>query len=827
MSLNKDHAEHPVLDAVNASETFFERIMFNNRPLWIVLFSALTLFFGYNALQIKPDASFDKMIPTNHSYVANYLQHKSDIKGMGNSVRISVETTEGDIYTQEFMETLKQVHDEAFYIPGVDRAALKSLWAPAVRWLEVTEEGFEAGPVIPDTYNGSQQSLDLVRSNVAKSGQVGALVANNARSAVIYAPLLDNDPDTGEPLDYQLFSERMEQLLRDKYQTDTVKIHITGFAKVVGDLIDGASQVAIFFAVALVITMVMLYAYSHCVRSSVIPLLCSVIAVVWQLGLLNVLGYGLDPYSMLVPFLVFAIAVSHGVQIINAIGHESATGAGKELAARRAFRSLYIPGIIALVSDGVGFATLMVIEIAVIQDLAIAASMGVAVIILTNLMLLPILMSYTGTSVASVKKLEREEKRGKHPIWNLLTSFTQRKRALPLILVAVAMAVAGIHFSKDLQIGDLDPGAPELRPDSRYNLDNAFITANYTTSTDLFVVMVTSAKDQCANYAVLDAADQLQWRLQQLPGVQSSRSLVNSTKQVIAGSNEGNLKWYALNRNQQLLDQASIRARVRDINSYNTDCSVMPVVVYLNDHKAATLASVVEAVELFKSEFDNDTVIFKLAAGNSGIEAATNIVIEKAQYNMLIWVYSVVGVLCLITFRSIRTVLCILLPLALTSILCQALMTYIGIGVKVATLPVIALGVGIGVDYGIYIYSKLQTYLNAGMDLKEAYFNTLKTTGKAVAFTGVTLGIGVGTWVLSPIKFQADMGILLTFMFVWNMIGALVFLPALACFLLKKQRPSVAESTPATAAKVDTQANTPAEDGPRAPVNASSQMESA
>lgn len=152
------------------------------------------------------------------------------------------------------------------------------------------------------------------------------------------------------------------------------------------------------------------------------------------------------------------------------------------------------------------------------------------------------------------------------------------------------------------------------------------------------------------------------------------------------------------------------------------------------------------------------------------------------------WVYGVVAILCLITFRSVRAAICVLVPLALTSVLCQALMTYLGIGVKVATLPVIALGVGVGVDYGIYIFSKLESHLKRGKPLANAYYHTLKTTGKAVAFTGLTLGVGVCTWAFSPIKFQADMGILLTFMFLWNMVGALVLLPALGHFLIKVEK---------------------------------------
>jgi len=160
----------------------------------------------------------------------------------------------------------------------------------------------------------------------------------------------------------------------------------------------------------------------------------------------------------------------------------------------------------------------------------------------------------------------------------------------------------------------------------------------------------------------------------------------------------------------------------------------------------------------------------------------------------MLLIYGVVGALVLLSFSSWRAVVCIMVPLALTSFLAQALMAYLGIGVKVATLPVIALGVGVGVDYGIYIYSKLDYFMRRGMGLQEAYFNTLRTTGEAVSLTGAMLAIGVATWIWSPIKFQADMGLLLTFMFLWNMVGALWLLPALAHFLLKPEKFSARQS---------------------------------
>ena len=770
--------------AEKLGEAVIEKTLFGRRGLILSVFLLATIWFGFQAVQIKPAASFEKMIPTYHPYIVNFLEHRDDLKGLGNAVRVVVESPEGDIYNKEFLETLKQVHEEVFYIPGVDRAALSSIWSAGVRWTEVTEEGFAGGPVIPDTYDGSAETIEQLRINVLKSGQVGTLVANNFKSAIIYAPLLSFDPDTGEALDYKVFSERLESRVREKYQSENVVIHITGFAKVVGDLIDGVTQVALFFGIAVVFSLLMLVFYTRCFRSAVIALACSITAVIWQLGILHSMGLGLDPYSMLVPFLVFAIGVSHSVQIFNGIVHEVAKGADGLCASRKAFRALYIPGLTALVSDGIGFATLMVIEIGVIQELALTASIGVGVIILTNLVLLPIVISYFGVSRRAVEKLINEEEGHSHPFWHFLADFTQRRRAMVILTFGAGLFVFGFIHSADLKIGDLDPGAPELRPDSRYNLDNQFITENYSTSTDILVVMVKTDADQCSAYETLDTLDSLQWTLEGISGVQSTYSLVDFTKIALSGMNEGSLKWTALNRNQQLLNAASIQAPP---GSFNNDCSLAPLVVFLNDHKASTLTEVTGAIERFAATHGTEQLQFLLAAGSAGIEAATNKVIETAQYKMLAWVYGVVFILCWLSFRSLRTVICILLPLSLTSLLCQALMAQIGIGVKVATLPVIALGVGIGVDYGIYIYSKMQTYLDQGLKLGDAYFNTLKTTGKAVGFTGITLAIGVGTWAFSPIKFQADMGILLTFMFIWNMVGALTLLPALAAFLHRRR----------------------------------------
>ena len=767
-----------------STERFIEKFMFSNRKLILLILSVVFAFLATEAIQVKPEASFSKMVPGDHEFINNYKAYQSELADLGNVIRVIVETEEGDIFTQEFQQTLRQVTDDVFFIPGINRNALKSLWTPTVRWQEVTEEGFVGGAVVPDGYDGSDSMLEQLKTNVFKSGQVGVLVGNDFKSAIVLAPLQETNPETGLPLDYRELSERLERDIRDKYNNDTINIRIVGFAKVVGDLIEGAVQVVIFFALAVIITFVLLLLYSRCIRSTIVVLVFSILAVVSQLGILNLLGFGVNPYSMLVPFLVFAIGVSHGVQIITAIIQHVKTGDDKFTAAKLAFRSLYLAGITALVSDAIGFTTLMVIDIGVIRELAIAASIGVAVIIITNLVALPIVISFIGVSAGGRERHSTSAELARATSSNKLSTsiagFAQPQKAKYALAVAVLFSVLGLYYSQFLKIGDLDAGAPELRADSRYNMDNAYVVANYSTSTDVFVVMAKTTPDTCITYNNLTWIDKLQWELKNVKGVQDVKSVANVSKFGMFGMNEGSLKWYGLNRNQFMTNASVARTPPGLINQ---DCSMVPILVFLDDHKADTLEDVVTTVEQFKQQNNSGDVEFLLAAGNAGIEAVTNMVIEEAQIEMLIWVYSVVIALCLITFRSVRTVIAIILPLMLTSLLSQALMAYLGIGVKVATLPVIALGVGIGVDYGIYIFSKINEALAQQKSLYGSYLFALNQTGKAVAFTGLTLAIGVATWVFSPIKFQADMGLLLTFMFILNMVGALTLIPALAWLL--------------------------------------------
>lgn len=760
-----------------------EATLFRRRVSVLILFIVASIFLLFQATQIKLDSSFTKQIPLNHEYMKTYLKHRENFGG-ANNVLISVCDSRGDIFNPEFFTALKGVHDKLFFIPGVDRIQVKSLFSPSTRFVEIVEDGFAGGPVIPADFQPNDHGLAIVKGNIEKAGIVGSIVADDYSCSMVKTSLMEVDPNTGEKLDSIALAEQLETEIRGEFEKDNISVHIIGFTKMVGDVAQGAKGVVVFFAIAIAITTLMVFLFCRSISLTVLPIVCSLIAVIWQLGMLSTLGFGLDPMSILVPFLVFAIGVSHGVQMINSISKMVNGGRTSKQAAQISFRVLLVPGGIALLSDTVGFMTLLSIDIGIIRELAITASLGVAMIILTNLVLLPLLVSFIHVPRREQK---REKIRRSDGIWHTMSAFATRGPAAVILVLTAILYFVGYQYAQNMKIGELHAGAPSLHESSRYNQDTFLITDKYAISVDYMSVIIETTPDACTYYDSMDIIDRFQWRMENIEGVQSAVSLASIAKIVNAGYNEGNPKWRVLSRNQQSLVQSI--ARVPSSSGLlNSNCSVMPVILFLEDHKAETINRVVDAAKLVASELGNDNIEFKLASGPVGVMAATNEAVEEAQIPMMLYVYGAVIMLCLLSFRSLRATIAVVVPLYVVSTLAQWLMTELNIGLTVSTLPVIALGVGIGVDYGIYILSTMSVKLREGATVQRAYFDALRERGSAVLITGITLAIGVSTWFFSDLKFQVDMGILLTFMFLVNMIAAVLVLPAIAAFLWPKQK---------------------------------------
>jgi predicted RND superfamily exporter protein len=757
----------------------FTAWMFRWRTPLVCAFAALTAVMAVFASHLHVDASFRKTLPIDHDYIHTFTKYESEFGG-ANRVLVALLVKQGDIFTPEFFRELKTVTDEVTFLPAVERSQVQSLFTPNVRYIEVIEDGFSGGNVIPADFTPTPANFAKVRENIIKSGKLGQLVANDFTGAIVSAQLLETDPRTGAKVDYQGVADALEAIRHRVEQANggRISVHIIGFAKVIGDIGDGARNVLFLFAVSIVVTALLVWNYAGRWKLAAAPVVCSLVAVIWQLGALTALGYGIDPFSILVPFLVFAIGVSHGVQKISTFRNEMFKGVDGPTAARAAFMQLIAPGIVALLTDTVGFITMLVIKIQVIRELAIIASLGVSVIVITNFFLLPILLSYLRLP-NTYRQWVTERRAAGNIIWDRLAREMRPLPSMGIMIVCFATGAWAFWKGEQVRIGDTQEGVPELRQSSRYNSDTRVITSKFSIGVDILSVLVETVPNGCVDYDVVSLMDQFEGYIRAVPGVQSVISLPAMAKLVNAGYSEGSLKWRILPRNEQVLAQA-VSPIETATGLLNRDGSVMPIMIFLTDHKAETLRAVTDATKAFAAAHPSPKAKFLLASGNAGVMAATNEVVQAAQTPIVLWVFGAVIALCLVTFRSIRATLCIVVPLAIVSWLAYALMVYLGIGLKTSTLPVVALGVGIGVDYGIYLFARLNTALKAGVYFEDAMAGALKDTGAAVVFTGLTLAIGVSTWIFSSLKFQADMGLLLTFMFLVNMLGAIILLPAMA-----------------------------------------------
>ncbi len=761
-----------------------EKFVFRFRIAILLLLALITGVMGLHATRLHMDAGFTKQLPKGHEYIETFFEYQDQLFG-ANRIMVALRAREGEIWTPDGMRKLSEATDAVSFLPGIDRRTVTSLWTPNTFYIEIVEDGMRKEDLIGGdvtTKNITMDNVEETRLRVIRGGYVGQLVSRDHTTAMITADILDVDPVTQERLNYLDLSAQIENEVRGVLVDDEFDVHILGFVKQMGDIADGAKSVAGFFLLAFVLTALSVYWYSRSWILTFLPLFCSLTSVVWQFGVISLLGFGLDPLAILVPFLVFAIGVSHGVQQINLISNRVCAGATGAEAARMSFRGLLIPGSMALITDLIGFGTLILIPIPMIQELSITATIGVAFKIITNLLMLPLLASFFKFDSRFVDRVNRTQVRRTRAMV-FLGRIAEPRNAIATVAVFTVVFGVAVWQSQGRHVGDLHPGTPELATDSRYNEDAKLVVSKFDIGLDVLTVIIETPPESCIDYEVMSYLDRFAWHMQNVPGVLSVVSSPVIAKRIASAWNEGSLKMKAMPRNRFGLVQATNQIPP-STGILNGDCTLMPAMVFTTDHKAETIKAVIGAVEEFRDENPLEGVNIRLASGNIGVQGATNEVLEKSELPMMIYVYIAIISLVIITYRDWRATICCCLPLTVATFLGYWFMKELEIGLKVATMPVMVLAVGIGVDYAFYIYNRLQIHLaEKGMDITTAYQQTLLETGNAVIFTAITLAVGVSTWALSPLKFQADMGLLLTFMFVINMVMAVTALPSLAVLL--------------------------------------------
>ena len=787
MTSHKQPEVHGDFRPEEFSKDFIGRVayaIFHYRKALLIAGIVITVVLGYFATHLKVTAGFTKMIPLHHEYMKTFLDYQ-DTFGGADRVVVMVKMKKGDIFTKERMDLIKKVTEEVFYVKGVERFSVTSIFTPNVRYTEVVEGGFESGNITPANFSGSEEDLAKVKKNIIKSDWYRRIVSNDFSAVLVMCTLQERDVDTGERFDLRQVGAAFEEI-RKKYENDDISLEVIGFAKASADIAEGAAGVLIFFVVAFVITAILLLWYSGSFMLTAWALVAAGIPVIWLLGILPLLGLGLDPMSILVPFLIFAIGVSHAVQMTNAWKLETLAGADGVTASRNCFLKLFIPGATAPLANALGFMVIAVVDIEIVRELAFTSTIGVTVMIMTNKVILPILLSYMKFSADTAKKLKGNETAGAW-LWEKIGPLATKKGALLPIALSLGLVAFGLYEYRNLKIGDMGRGVPELRPESRYNRDVDTVTENFATSLDVIQIIAEAKGNDspCLKRTVQDKIEKFDFVMRQTDGVAGVRSVAAFIDRTTQDFAEGWYKWRMMPETVEQIAQA-ISFSTRLGNEFrNSACNAMPISVFTTDHQATTINHIVDVVKAFKAENDDDEVTFRLASGNVGVMAATNEVVEASDKWVNFTLFAAVSLLCLITFRSVRITLCIIVPLGLVTLLCNATMAILGIGVKVNTLPVIAISVGVGVDYGIYLFERMKHEAHErGHSLQEAFVEALKQRGTASLFTAVTMTVSVMTWAFSTLKFQADMGILLGFMFLVNVFGAILLMPALAAFIV-------------------------------------------
>ena len=758
-----------------------EQIFFGHRAVTLGVIGVFTAVMAVFALQLRMEAGFDKQMPIGHEYIRTFQQYRSDLFG-ANRLTVVVKARHGNIWTPQGLTKLYQVTQAVTFLPNIDRQGVQSLWTPNTFVNEIAEDGFRAKPVIDGSITSDQLTpalVETVRQSAALGGYVGTLVSRDQTSAMITADLNDRDA-AGHALDYVQFNHTLENL-RQRYEDVGYEVQIIGFAKQIGDVADGASSVLGFCAIALLLTGLAVYWYSHSIRFTILPIVCSLTSLVWQFGTLRLLGFGLDPLGVLVPFLVFAIGVSHGIQQINHIVRELSHGKSTLEAARHSFHGLLIPGTLALITALVSFITLLLIPIPMVRELAITASLGVGYKIITNLIMLPVAAScFHFTKAYADRALVKRERRS---TWlRMLARVAEPKFAYAVVGLTAMIFVLAVWQSRDRVVGTLEPGAPELRADARFNRDAVSIANSYDIGLDWLTVVFESNGAACDNPRVGTYEDDFASTMQRERGVVSVQSYPAMLRTYNEGYNEGNPKM-----NVVPIDSANygaLSAEIGRVRGYmNKDCSMTAVHLFLTDHKATTLTHVLDDVKHYRATHQLDGLTIRLAAGNGGVLAATNEEVAQSELPMMLYVYAAILILVFFAYRDVRAMIACCAPLTVATFIGYWFMKELQIGLTVATLPVMVLAVGIGVDYAFYIYNRLQWHMANGQPIVKAVEHAMLEVGVATIFTAITLALGVATWSFSALKFQADMGKLLAFMFVVNVVMAMTALPALAVVL--------------------------------------------
>src|ERR1700733_12253830 len=758
----------------------FGEWIIRRRFLVLLVIGALTAFFGYFAYQTELVTSFGDLLPQNHPFIQIAHEYEQYF-GATNTVTVMIEVKDGDIYQPSVVQKIVNMTRDMDLVYGIQHGSVRSL-STSSYFRPLAGGVILNSPILP---NGqipkTPEDVAELRSNVHKNPGVvyGPYISLDDKAAVVTASFLESR------LDYKRIFDDVRKIVVNPNRDNSVRIYIGGQPILYGWVYAYTPQIFKIFLITVLAVWILLYLYFHDWRGALRPTISGVICAIWGLGFIRMIGFTLDPLVLVIPFLITARAVSHSVQMHDRYYEEYYRLRDKQKAILSAFAELFVPSFSGILADAFGVLVILLVPVLFLQKLAISASFWIAAIIVSELILNPIVYYYLAPP--HIEVIERRE-RGffKRMLVSIATPMLERSGRIATFAATAAVIAMCAFFWTGLKVGDPSSSSPILWPDSAYNKSMAAIQSEFGAIEQFVVVAELAKRDSLDDPKLYHVMDEYERYMERDPAVGRTFSVADLLSNGGSALREFQPKWNVLPTSPRGTGQL-LGGLLAGASPLSTAYIITPrrdatqMTVYTKDREGENVQRVVLRTQRFFAEPEHQVpgVKFSLAAGIIGELAAANQEIIDNDLLLNVLAFATIYIIILITYRSFMAGLHLLFPLALANAAINAYMGAHDIGININTLPVVTVGVGFGIDYSIYIVSRIIEELAAGNNLQDSTYAALITSGKAVAFTALTLVASVLFWYWSSIRFDAEMGLLLAVWMFVSMLGAMTILPVL------------------------------------------------
>jgi len=765
------------------------------RLLILICMLIVTIFFVYQmATRLKVSTIFANLLPQNHEYIKIHKEFEGRFGG-ANVLIIMLKVKEGDIFNAKTLEKVRYIDEEVTQIPGVDRMKVLSIGSYKLKKTKVTAWGIETKSLMyPDVPENPEEMKELKHAIFSNEAYYGRYVSYDRKKTLVFADFFEDE------MDYRVVYERLNKI-RQATEDDNTMVCIVGNPMHLGVVAHMTNNMNIIMGATLVIIPLLLFACYRSVMGVIAVIAAPVIALIWGLGFMALLGYNLDPLVFVIPFLIALMAFRHSHQLYNRFYEEYMKHRDTMLGCRTIIEEMFLPGITSVMTDALGIMIVGVVPIALLQNISVGCAFSSVATVLIGIILTPILISYIPASPKFITHIEKERQvdeqglgwANKFAKW--LGNYIIDRGKYVVLVVTVVIVVFSYFWAERIIIGDAQVGSNLLWPSSRYNQDSVEINRNLPLINPLFITVNGKTRGDLHGEKVLSDIERFANYMRDHSGAAGVQTICEPIRNVAQVQNNDDPKWRSLPEGAYEIEMffglVTSEADPGDIDKFVDHADrYSNIVVYFKDKMGPTIEKAIStAKDYIRDKADpGESISYRLAGGVIGVEAAINEVVAWNQLKTLVLAILGVFVCCSLNFRSIGAGIILTAPLLFSNYMAFAYMALNDIGLNIATLPVSAVGIGIGVDYGIYLLARVaeERRRDPAITLETAIQRTIATYGKSVIYIAGTLIGGLLIWPFSALKFQAQMGMLLAIILFFNCLGAIFTVPVLILLIKPK-----------------------------------------